>query len=135
VIEPLSGEERRRIPRGFNNNILWNLGHVVVSQQLLHYGQAGLPLLVSNATRDQFRRGTSPADWTDEPDDQILLQMAVELPGRLRADYLAGRFKDYSPYTTLSGIVLPDIESAISFNNYHEGLHMGVIRAMKKLLC
>ena len=134
AVEPVSASEMLRIPAGYRNNILWNLGHIIVTQQLLHYGQSGLPLLVSDTLRDQFRRGTSPAEWTDAPDPGRLLELAIELPSRLDADYRAGRFADFEAYTTSSGIVLADIDSAISFNNYHEGMHMGVISALKKLL-
>lgn len=134
AVEPLSEMELRYIPAGFRNNVLWNLGHLVVTQQLLHYGQSGLPLLVPDEVRDQFRRGTSPAEWTRDPDSRQLLELAAELPIRLEEDYRVGRFERFQTYTTMSGVILSDIDAAISFNNYHEGLHMGVISSMKRLL-
>jgi hypothetical protein len=46
LTDDLSGDALRAIPDGWNNNVLWHLGHLVVTQQLLHYGLTGLPLYV-----------------------------------------------------------------------------------------
>ena len=36
-IENLSDEQLLKIAEGSKNNILWNLGHIIVTQQVLHY--------------------------------------------------------------------------------------------------
>jgi len=33
----LSEEAYLHMPQGFDNNIAWNLGHIIVTQQSLHY--------------------------------------------------------------------------------------------------
>ena len=63
-----------------------------------------------------------------------ILALLHEGPRRLRADYEAGRFVRFRRYMTSAGIALAEIEDAISFNNIHEGIHLGYILAQRKLV-
>jgi len=129
----LSEEQLLSIPTGFRNNILWNLGHIIVTQQLLHYKRTGNEMYIPDDLVNQFRNGTAPADWKTAPDISELFPLITELPNKLEEDYRTGKFKEYSAFTTSTGVALTSIEEAISFNNYHEGLHTGVIKVMMKL--
>jgi len=53
MIEDFSLEELNKIPEGFNNNIIWNIAHVIATQQALVYGLSGLPTQRSNASRSE----------------------------------------------------------------------------------
>ena len=46
-LENYSLEQLNKIPTGFSNNLIWNLGHIIVSQQGLVYRLSGLPINVS----------------------------------------------------------------------------------------
>ncbi|NNL10061.1 MAG: DinB family protein, partial [Croceitalea sp.] len=48
------------VPKGFNNNIWWNIAHVVVTQQKLVYGLSGLPLVIDDALVKKYEKGTYP---------------------------------------------------------------------------
>ena len=37
IVENYSLEHLNKIPEGFSNNLAWNLGHIIVSQQGLVY--------------------------------------------------------------------------------------------------
>ena len=130
----LSEEQLLFIPEGFRNNILWNLGHLIVTQQILHYRRTGQEMYVTPTLLNQFRRGTSPADWVSTPNIADLIPLLTDLPDKLEEDYQAGQLNTFEPLTTSMGVVLSGIEDAISYNNYHEGMHVGVILSMKKLL-
>ena len=63
LVDALPEEALTTIPEGFNNHILWNVGHLVVTQQVLVYGLSSLQPNVSAEMMGAFRKGTSPRDW------------------------------------------------------------------------
>lgn len=134
VIEDLTLEQLHVIPTGFNNNIIWNLTHLVVTQQLLHYKLSGLKCLISSDLIKKYTKGTAPSENMTETEFEEVKALFLGLPGTLEEDYNAGIFKEYHSYKTSTGYVLDSIERAISFNNFHEGLHLGTIMALKKLV-
>ena len=119
--------ERDKIPDGFNNNLLWNFGHCVVTQQLLCYKLSGLEMQIETDLIEQLCKATSPKDWTTPPDIQVLRELAISLPEKLAFDYADGRFKEFKPYETSAGVTLSCVEDAIEFNNFHEGIHVGYV--------
>lgn len=134
AVAGLSQQEMFHIPPSFDNNIAWNLGHLIVVQQLLHYRLSGLEAAVSNKQIAMFKTGTSPAKWQTVPDVATLLPLLSELPKKLRRDYQQDKFSEFQPYTTSTGIYLETIEDAITFNNFHEGVHIGFILALRNLV-
>lgn len=134
TVAGLSQEAYFAIPPGFDNNIAWNVGHVIVAQQSLCYRLCGLEMAVSQEQVAMFKPGTSPADWDTEPDMPQLLTQLLELPRSLEADYQNGLFTQFQPYTSGTGIHLETIEDSLAFINFHEGLHLGFIMALKNLV-
>ena len=134
----LSDDQLLHIPEGFNNNILWNLGHVAVTQQLLTYNLSGLSLNVGEEMLKNFRNGTSPGDWQTPPDVEEIRALCLSLVDKTVEDYEQGLFEDNQdskfPYTTRLGGELENLEDAVQFNNLHEGLHFGTVRSMERLL-
>ena len=53
---------------------------------------------------------------------------------RLKNDYKAGKYKKYNSYTTSMNVGLECIEDAIAYSNTHDGIHLGSILALKKLI-
>lgn len=133
-LEGLSLEDIHKIPEGFKNNIAWNVAHLVVTQQLLHYRLSGLDCLCKDELIDAHRKGTTPTKiFTQEEFDEVV-ELLLGLPDTLEEDFEAGIFTNYTEYPTSTGFVLSSIEKAIPFNNFHEGIHYGIIRAIKKHL-
>ena len=134
AIEGLTLEQLHTIPEGFKNNIAWNVAHLVVTQQLLHYKLSGLNCLCPDELIETHRKGTFPTTtFTQEEFDEVL-ELFAGLPDTLKEDFEAGLFEDYQEYPTSTGVVLNSMEIAIPFNNFHEGIHYGIIRAIKKLV-
>lgn len=134
VIDGLSIEQLNKIPDSFNNNIVWNIGHMLVTQQLLCYNFSNLPMLVSENLVESYRKGTSPNAEVSFSDFKDMKSLFSEFTMQLERDYQSGIFKTYRKYTTSVDITLSDINAAIAFNNLHEGIHLGVILSLRKLV-
>lgn len=137
VLKELDGltlDQIHKIPNGFKNNIAWNVAHIVVTQQLLHYKLSGLNCLCPDDLIEAHKKGTTPTKtFTEEEFDEVK-ELLVGLPDTLQEDFEAGIFESYTEYPTSTGFVIDAIETAISFNNFHEGIHYGIIRSIKKFL-
>lgn len=137
VIKELEGLTLAQIhttPKGFKNNIAWNVAHLVVTQQLLHYALSGLNPLCPDDLIETHRKGTSPTKTFTAAEFEEVKELLVALPNTLEEDFNAGIFENYKEYPTSTGFVLTSIENAIPFNNFHEGIHYGIIRSIKKFL-
>jgi hypothetical protein len=127
-------QQLNKIPEGFSNNLIWNLGHIVVTQQLLVYKLSGLPMAVSEEMVEKYRKGTKPEhDVTQEEANQIqaLLFQTID---QLEVDYKNGIFINYQEYPTSTGYILKSTKGAIEFNNFHEGLHIGIMMSIRKFI-
>jgi hypothetical protein len=132
-IQHLSLQQLNTVPSGFKNNIAWNIAHIAVTQQILCYKLAGLDLNIEDSFVDRFKKGSEASDITQNDLTTIKAQL-LDFPIKLEEDYDTDLFKSFNEYTTSYNVTLASIEDAIQFNNVHEGLHLGYIMAMKKLV-
>jgi hypothetical protein len=133
-VDQFSLAQLNTIPSGFSNNLVWNLGHIVVVQQRLLYSVAGLPMAISSAMLDQYKTGSKPSTNTTQQEVdalKLLLQSVVE---STLSDYKSGKFETYKEFTTATGFLISSIEDAIAFNNYHEGMHLGLMMNIRKFI-
>jgi hypothetical protein len=70
---------------------------------------------------------------TDEEIDHIAAFL-LSTAEWAQEDYENGVFKEYNEYKTSTKVTLRNIEDALAFNLYHEGLHLGVILSLEKIL-
>ena len=134
VIDGLSIEQLNTIPEGFKNTIAWNIAHLVVTQQLLCYRLSGVPCLISDEMIELYRKGTAPTKTVTVVEFEEIKELFINLPLQFEKDYNAGLFQNYTEYTTSVNVTLTDVMSARDFNAFHEGIHLGVLLAMKKLV-
>lgn len=134
VLENKSASQMNEIPTGFKNNLIWNLAHLTVTQQLLCYNLSGLDCLVSNDMIQNFQKGTSPSYFVSKEEIEQIKEQFITFPKRLETDYTNEIFKNFTPYTTSVTITLNNIADAVSFNNYHEGIHLGIILQLIKFI-
>lgn len=129
-VKDLSLEEIHVIPKNFNNNIAWNIAHLVVTQQLLCYKLANKDCLVPDELIENYKKGTFPSEKFTQDKWEEVLELFLGLPYTLQEDYNEGIFTEYNTYATSTGFELKNIKDAIVFNNYHEGIHLGSILAL-----
>jgi hypothetical protein len=134
ILNAYSAEQLRTIPTGFGNNLLWNAGHMLVSQQALCYTLSDLPTHIPEAYISLFRKGSSPKEWKDEVDVGELKDLLISTIASLAKDYAAGIFQTYKPYASSFGVALKNVDDAIVFDHVHEGLHFGAMMALQKVL-
>ncbi|MBP8157541.1 MAG: DinB family protein [Flavobacterium sp.] len=127
-------DQLNTIPEGFSNNLFWNIAHVVVTQQLLIYKLSGLPMLISDELVDKYKKGTKPEHIATQADVDEIKQLLFDLIDQTQADYGSGVFTQFTEYPTSSGFVLKNVKDAMAYNNFHEGLHLGIIMSLKKLV-
>lgn len=133
-LDNLSLEQLNKTPEGFNNNIIWNIAHVIVTQQLLVYKLSGLPMMVSDELVEKYRKGTKPEGDISQEELEKIKSLLFETINKTEEDYSAKVFKTYTELTTSLGFVFKNIEDALSFNNYHEALHVGIMISIRKFI-
>lgn len=127
-------EQLNKIPEGFNNNLIWNIGHVIVVQQLLVYRGSGIPMNISKELVSLYKPGTSPLGAVAEAQADELKELLISLVDKTEADVQANLFTGYTGLTTTTGFHLASLQDALVFNNYHEGLHLGYMMSIRKFL-
>lgn len=131
-LENYSVEQLNTVPAGFSNNLIWNIAHIVVTQQLLVYKLSGLPMLISDDLVEKYRKGTKVEGLVSEIEIEQIKLLLNSTIDQTEIDFSNGLFKNYSEYPTSSGYVIKGVEDAIKFNNFHEGIHLGVLMSIKK---
>jgi len=128
----LSLLELNKVPDGFNNNIIWNIAHVIVTQQLLVYNLSGLPTIASKEMIDSFRKGTRPLRDLNQAEVDAISNLLFSTIEKTKDDYDSKLFQTYNQYTVTTKNTISNVEEAIEFNNFHEGIHLGYILALRK---
>lgn len=133
-LENFSLEQLNSVPKGYRNSMYWNIMHVVVTQQLLVYGLSNVPMLLDSEYIKAFRKGTKTEQDASQDDIEYLKSLLISTIEKTQSDYAAGIFTTFTPYTVSTKSTLTNVEEAIEFNNFHEGIHLGYILAMKNTI-
>ena len=83
---------------------------------------------------ERFRKGTKPDRDLTQAEVNGIKELLFSTIEKTREDYRNGVFKTFQRYTTSTNSNLTNVDEAIIFNTYHEGIHLGYILALKKSL-
>lgn len=134
LVKDLSVEQLNEIPAGFNNNIIWHLGHLTAAQQGLCYLRAGLKPVVEEKYLVLYRPGTKPEQLVAAEEVDMIKDLLISPLEQFDQDLSGNLFANYPAWTTRYGVELTSIQDVLDFLLFHEGLHSGHITAMKKLV-
>jgi hypothetical protein len=134
IIKDLSLEKLNKIPHGFNNNIIWNVGHIFAAQQNVCYVRIGLSPAIPLDTYSKFLPGTRPEQFIESDVKEDIVALMSTTLDLLERDCQKNVFENFTPWTTRSGFPINSINDALIYLHFHEGMHTGVIMSMKKLV-
>jgi len=133
-VDHYSTEQLNTIPHGFNNNLIWNIGHVVVTQQMLVYKGSNLQGYLPEQWYELFKIGTKPSRALSVQEIRELREWLTVLVEHTEQDLNQGIFKTYIERKTKTGFHLQSIYDALECNNYHEGMHLGIMMSLAKCI-
>ena len=133
-LENHSLEQLNAIPEGFSNNLIWNIGHCVVVQQMLVYKLSDLPMIVSDEMADKYKRGTKPEHSVGQTEVNEMKSLLFSTLEKTKKDFSENLFQNYNEFTSISGFTMKSVMDAIEFNNYHEALHLGIMMQIRKFI-
>ena len=119
LIKDLTAQQLNKIPASFNNNIIWNIGHLVWAQQSDCYKRNGLQIVVDDKYFSPYRSGTKPGSFIDEAEITAIKQLLITTIDQLAADIEIGTLVTND---AIWGLLL------------HDWLHAGYIMALKRLV-
>ncbi|WP_261382322.1 DinB family protein [Mucilaginibacter achroorhodeus] len=134
ILTEFSLEKLNKIPTGFNNNIIWNLGHMVATQYKICYLKAGLDDMIDDDFYKRYESGSKPEGPADEREYELIKSLFITSLDKLASDHKAKIFDNYPTWTTRYGVDIGNIDEALAFLPFHEGLHNGYIMAMRKVV-
>ncbi len=134
LMNDLSIDALNKVPSNFNNNIIWNFGHIIATQQVLCYQLSNVHMKLGTEYIQRYAKGTKPHVSVSQQEIDFLKQHALDTVDELETDFRSNVFNNFQPYTTGFGVRLNDITDAIKYVSTHETLHLGYAMALKKLV-
>ncbi|MCP4054284.1 MULTISPECIES: DinB family protein [Mesoflavibacter] len=134
LLENLTLEQLNKVPEGFNNNIIWNVAHTIVTQQLLVYNLSAIPMIISDELVEMYRKGTKVERDVTQAEVDLIKGLLFSTIEKTKEDYENRIFQTYHEYTVTTKSTLTNVDEAIAFNNFHEGIHLGYVLALKRCI-
>jgi hypothetical protein len=117
-LENLSNEAIGLIPAGSNNNILWNLGHILVIPQYYFYVASEHPPHVEQYYIQNYMSGTRPNATDISKEYKAIKELLLPTLDLLKSDFEKEMFNDFRAFGNL------DFVSTLEFLTKHEAKHV-----------
>ena len=105
-LQNLSDEQLQQIPAGFNANIHWQLGHLVVTPALLTFKLSGLEMPLPPEMVAAFAKGSAPSEASAAFHEKVLEAGLYSILDDIESAFSAERFSAFDAYKTSAGITL-----------------------------
>src|SRR3954470_1526889 len=77
IAKEINIEQLNEVPAGFNNNIIWNMGHLIATHQSVCYRKAGIDTVVDADLVNMYAPGTHPERFITEEEVERILDLFV----------------------------------------------------------
>lgn len=136
LIDSLSVDQLNNIPTGFNNNIIWNFGHIIVSTQTLVYTRTGIrPDTAWVKYNEDYKKDTKPTRFIEKVEIDELKAIAIASIEEIRNDYENGIFGTITSFATATyGYPMDTIEEVVALTSGHDNVHYGYALAQRRLV-
>jgi hypothetical protein len=135
LVNSLTLEQLNEVPKGFNNNIVWNFGHIVVSTLGLCYVRSGVEPTMQIQDFNKYKNGSKPESFITKEEVEALKEHAIQSIQQIEEDIKANKFNNIVPYATQTfGYNMSTIEEIVTCTQSHDAIHFGVALAIKKTL-
>lgn len=94
----LSNDELNFIPKGSNNNILWNLGHILVIPQHYFYIANGHTAHIDQYYIDHYMSGTRPLATDITKEYKTIKELLLRTSDLLKDDYDKSMFNNFRAF-------------------------------------
>lgn len=133
-ISDLTLEQLNEVPEGFNNNIIWNVAHIIAAQQGICYTRAGQDQLIEKSFFDQYKPGTKPEGPLNAEQIANIKAILFSTIDQFKVDFNNNLFNNYQNWTNRYGSEMDNIDTVSKFLFFHDGIHFGYIMALKRVV-
>lgn len=89
---------------------------------------------ISTEMMETYKNGSVPTGTTTLEEVNEIKRLLTSTVNQTLSDFENDVFKTYTPYQTATGFSLQNLNDAIQFNNYHEGIHLGFMMKIKNFI-
>lgn len=130
ITKNISTNQYNFIPPGFNNNIIWNMGHSLEVSESLLYSKVPFKVPLHEFDINGFKKGTKP-EFAIEDHFISLIRKAlldtVPLFKKSFDDFLSANVQGSQVRTGSSSVVS---EKYLQFLHFHEEMHLATIQRL-----
>ncbi|MFC0214390.1 DinB family protein [Paenibacillus chartarius] len=121
------------VPEGFNNNLHWQIGHVLTITNDLIFVLSGAGSRIPSSYGTFFATGTSPSNWSEQPPEVHILEKKLEEQMLVICEMYDGNLAE--PVTAKDNFLQARVIGELFYVLIaHESTHLGMITAMAKVL-
>lgn len=129
VIAQLSTSQLNLIPHGNSNNIVWNLGHLLIVSENLLYKHSPLDRPAHDFDLSRFARSTRPEQIVSQEDVVRIKKALLETVSIFTETHDSSRLKELD--ITIENIIS---EAELRFILFHENMHYQTIMKLMYLV-
>lgn len=133
ILLPQIDEEQWDIqPENWPNTIRWHAGHIYAEAERFMHDADNQYEVTRPRWMDLFLDGTRPSEWEgDIPSKEEIIEALREQIDRFDAFFEGKYTNPATEVRDLHGTLLDTPDSALQFLLFHEGIHLGSMKALR----